>query len=117
MVTNNECEWAAMCKAVERATEQGERHLDLYTDSDIVVNQLMNNYTINEPIHSTYHARTVAALAKASAWRIQHVHREVNKAADSLATTGQDPSTADEHIEPIPLPAAMPMRRPAAHIS
>jgi hypothetical protein len=36
-----------MCKAVERATEQGERYLGRYTDSDIVVNQLMNNYTLS----------------------------------------------------------------------
>jgi ribonuclease HI len=75
-VTNNECEWAAMYKAVKRAVATGELHLDLYTDSDIVTNQLLNNISICEPIHATYHALTVAELAKVKVWHIQHVHHK-----------------------------------------
>jgi ribonuclease HI len=42
-VTNNECEWAAMYKAVAHAVNAGEKALGLYTDSLIVTEQLLNN--------------------------------------------------------------------------
>ena len=105
-----------MYKAIKRAVATGELYLDLYTDSDIVTNQLLNNMSICEPIHATYHALTVAELAKVKAWSIQHVHREVNKSADNLATAGRDRGTADEVLEHIPLPTAMPLCRPSSHM-
>jgi ribonuclease HI len=53
-VTNNECEWAARYRAVTHAVSSGEKYLELYTDSQIVTEQLLNNYGICEPILGTY---------------------------------------------------------------
>ncbi|MCW3134503.1 MAG: ribonuclease HI family protein [Methanophagales archaeon] len=54
--TNNEAEYLAVIKAIELAKDKGETELTIYTDSQLVANQLkpINPWKVNNPTLRTY---------------------------------------------------------------
>lgn len=82
IATNNQAEYFGFLKALERARELGISKIRLFSDSQLVVNQMNGVYKIKNPeLTPIYHdVKSVAdSFEKIS---FTHVPRELNKLAD-----------------------------------
>jgi ribonuclease HI len=92
--TNNVAEYAALLAALERATALGVRVLEVRSDSELLVKQVTGAYRVKAPHLQRLWLR-VQELARALArFRIAHVPRESNAAADRLANRAMDTRTS-----------------------
>lgn len=94
--TNNEAEYLAVLKALEIVKERVgsgpvPESIRVYSDSQLVVNQLNGTYGINYPHLATLNGR-VRKLIKQIPYRIifHWIPRERNSAADALASKAAD---------------------------
>lgn len=89
--TNNYAEYTALIIAlfyittVLKATE-----IMIFADSQLMVNQVNNKYKITSPTIKKLHDRVFTYLRQIPTWSIQHIPREQNKEADSLANQAMD---------------------------
>ncbi|HHT9128853.1 MAG TPA: reverse transcriptase-like protein, partial [Candidatus Wujingus californicus] len=60
------------------------------TDSELLVRQLNNTYRVKNPGLLPLYKELRTLLGKISKWHIQHVMREENTCADTLANKGVD---------------------------
>ena len=107
-LTNNQAEYLAVAKALLHygakgswANEQGWTHLEIRSDSELVVKQLNGEYSVKDPTLKTFHKDITQWLnwirfpekkpiEVEGMWHparvvIKHVRRENNKAADNLS--------------------------------
>lgn len=89
-VTNNQAEYRAVIRALEKAKELGATHVEVFVDSQLIARQISREYKIKE--------KTLAQLAM-QAWNltqgfqsfsITEIPREKNKAADTLVNEAID---------------------------
>lgn len=89
-VTNNFAEYTAVGKALRHAQTLGATEIQLYSDSDLLVQQLNGRYKVkSENIHPLY-TRVMEILSGFVSWRIVHIPREKNADADALANQAMD---------------------------
>src|SRR5512133_3407759 len=70
------------------AISLGVRHLMVYSDSDLVVNQVMKEWDVRSPAMTGY-CNAVRKLEKKFEWlELHHIPRLKNQAADELAKIG-----------------------------
>lgn len=86
--TNNEAEYRALIRGLERAIALGVEELTWYADSELVVRQWTGQYRVNQP-----HLAQLLAQARALAKQIprliaRHTRRGGNTEADALAKQG-----------------------------
>jgi len=101
-VTNNYAEYTAVGKSLRHAQQLGAAEIDLYCDSDLLVKQLTGQYKVKSDTLRPLHARCLELLDGFKAWRITHIPREKNAAADALANKAMD---AKADIDDLPRPA------------
>ena len=90
--TNNVAEYQAMILAAQKAVAYNARKVTFKTDSELLVRQLNGAYRVkSQNILPLYHELTIL-LGKIPEWTIQHVRREDNVCADTLANQGIDSS-------------------------
>lgn len=90
--TNNVAEYQAMILAAQKAIAYNARRVTFKTDSELLVRQLNGAYRVkSQNILPLYHELTIL-LGKIPEWKIQHVRREDNVCADTLANQGIDTS-------------------------
>ncbi|MBI5037098.1 MAG: ribonuclease HI family protein [Candidatus Kerfeldbacteria bacterium] len=88
--TNNQAEYAALIDGMKKVVALGERDVDVYMDSELIVNQMRRTYRVKD-----------AALGKLfiQAWNIvqtlgrvtfSHIPREENAEADRLVNQAID---------------------------
>jgi len=88
--TNNFAEYSALLAALRFAVDRGCRTLKIYSDSELVVRQIQGRYKVrNENILPLYQAAE-RWIARVPDFSIEHVRRELNKEADSLANDAMD---------------------------
>jgi ribonuclease HI len=88
--TNNRAEYEALVRALEVARDHGLDEVDVRGDSELVVRQVRGEWNTNDP---GLRERRVAArelLAGFDRWSLEHVPREINDRADSLANEALD---------------------------
>ena len=83
--TNNVAEYTALIVLLEHAVETGIGHLEVFSDSQLLVRQLNGQYRVKHPVMQRLHARAVALRERIGAVVIRHVPREENRRADRLA--------------------------------
>ena len=88
--TNNIAEAAAVYHGVKQAVSQGKTHLDIRTDSELITNMITGHYQVDNPRLFPYLAAICVLLRQTEQWCIEHIHREANTCADSLATEGRE---------------------------
>jgi len=93
--TNNEAEYLALILGLVEARARNIHTLTIKMDSLLVVNQIKGIYKVKAPHLKPYFAK-VKSLMKAQ-WSIEHVYRDSNKDADSLANEAMD-LTVDKNI-------------------
>jgi ribonuclease HI len=91
--TNNEAEYRALLRALERARELGATRLRIHSDSELVVRQIEGRYRVREPRLQELHRRATSLLAGFEEARVVHVPRERNREADRLANLALDERT------------------------
>lgn len=91
--TNNIAEYIALIKALEKALSLQAKEVEIFTDSQLLVKQVLGEYKVkNEGLKPLY--LQVKMLEKQfKRFSINHVPREKNKLADKLANKGIDESS------------------------
>jgi formyltetrahydrofolate-dependent phosphoribosylglycinamide formyltransferase len=97
--TNNVAEYCAVIKALEAAIQLGATHIDLCSDSELLVRQLNGQYRVKSPNIKPLYEQASTLLAQFKRWTIRHVMRAKNKRADHLVNRALD---AKEDIEENP---------------
>ncbi|MEX2006808.1 MAG: ribonuclease HI family protein [Candidatus Saccharimonadales bacterium] len=83
LATNNQAEYSGLQRGLERARELGIEKISLFSDSQLVVNQMNNLYRVKNreliPLHQE--VKNLATFFKEVTFN--YVPRELNKIADS----------------------------------
>jgi ribonuclease HI len=91
--TNNVAEYTAVVRALERARELGGQRLNILSDSELMVKQMMGQYKVrNEGLLPLYQQarKLVRSFEHVN---FQHVRREENSRADRLCNEALDGET------------------------
>ena len=88
--TNNVAEYYALIAALDYAAASGIRRLRVYSDSQLIVNQIKGLYKVKHPDLRPLHERAKKQAASLEAFTIQYVPREQNRDADDLANAALD---------------------------
>ncbi|GFY95426.1 hypothetical protein Acr_10g0008110 [Actinidia rufa] len=83
--TNNEAEYEALLAGLRVATELGAQSLEVFSDSQLVVNQVQGDYLAKDARMIAYLGEVKAVSAKIKEFKIHQIPREDNKKADALA--------------------------------
>lgn len=90
--TNNVAEYQAMILAARKSIAYNARKVIFKTDSELLVRQLNGEYRVKSPNILPLYNELMKLLSKIPTWKIQHVRREENVVADTLANRGIDSS-------------------------
>jgi len=93
--TNNVAEYTAVIRGLEEAKGLGAREVLLRSDSQLLINQLTGRYRVKAPHLQPLHRQVRDLMRSFDRVDLEHVPRERNAAADSLANLGVDRWLAD----------------------
>jgi len=88
--TNNVAEYSGLLRALELTVPLRPHHVNIFSDSELMVRQLTGQYRVKSPDLKPLYAKATAMLVKLDGWKINHVYREENKRADELANMAMD---------------------------
>ncbi len=83
--TNNTAEYNSAIKGLRKAIELGAAEVELVMDSQLVVRQILGQYTVTKDHLKPLHEEVMTLLGAFDAYSVRHVKREFNKRADELA--------------------------------
>ena len=88
--TNNTAEYQALLIALARAREAGVKHLRVFSDSELLVNQVNGRYRTTVPHLQQFLQEAIRLMREIGRVDVAHVRREFNKEADALANEAMD---------------------------
>ena len=88
--TNNEAEYKALIRGLSAAAEIGIKSLQVFLDSQLVVNQLLGTYKVRNPRLRLLFDQATSRLQQFDDYAIFHVSRDLNQQADRLANEAID---------------------------
>lgn len=91
--TNNVAEYTALLRGLEAARGLGGNDLEVYADSDLLVRQIRGEFRVKSPSLIPLHRAAREELELVRRWRVTHIPRERNSAADLLANRALDAGT------------------------
>ncbi|XP_058223147.1 uncharacterized protein LOC131332856 [Rhododendron vialii] len=83
--SNNEAEYEVLISGLKMAEALGIEELMVYNDSQLVVNQLSEEYKARDDRMRTYLSSAVRLIKNFKVIRVEHISREQNIHADALA--------------------------------
>jgi len=83
--TNNQAEYTALIEGLKKALELGAREVEIFSDSELLVNQLLGKYKIKNTGLKLLYSEVVKLVGFLESFKISLVPREQNQEADSLA--------------------------------
>ncbi|KAK0582675.1 hypothetical protein LWI29_028411 [Acer saccharum] len=83
--TNNQAEYEALIAGLKISTVLGVDEVEIFSDSQVVVNQVLDEYQARDESMITYLELAKELLERFKEYRIVHVPREENEKADALA--------------------------------
>jgi ribonuclease HI len=93
-LTNNEAEYEGMIAALDcLLTMEAKGRVKIFSDSQLIVNQILGLWRVKEPSLHPYWERATAlydALRLQADVSLSHVRREFNKEADALCNSAMD---------------------------
>jgi len=84
-VTNNRAEYQALIAGLQEAQRLGTRDVEVYLDSELVVNQINGLYRVRDAKLKTLEGEVRRRLGHFARWVISYIPREENREADRLA--------------------------------
>ncbi len=88
--TNNEAEYTALIKGLNIALENKVGSIKIYTDSELICNQIKGNYKINKENLIKLYNNAIKLIDNFKSFSINYIPREKNKDADKLANIAID---------------------------
>ena len=88
--TNNFAEYKAVIRAFELAVQNKIQELTLFSDSELLVRQLQKKYKVKSPNIKSLFKECQNFLKEIPQANFQHIPREKNSGADSLANQALD---------------------------
>ena len=88
--TNNEAEYKALIRGLTAAADIGIKGLQIFLDSELVVNQLLGTYKVRNPRLLQLFEEAMSRLQLFDEYAIFHVERKLNQEADRLANEAID---------------------------
>lgn len=88
--TNNAAEYSAVLEGLKAARNRGVQDVVLFSDSELLIRQLTGQYKVKSSTLLPLYEACRALLAGFERWRLQHIPREKNAAADQLANEAMD---------------------------
>lgn len=82
--TNNFAEYSGLLIALEAATAIAPKHMEIFSDSELLVKQVKGTYKVKSPELKKLFDLAILKLKNFEKWSIQHVPREKNSNADAL---------------------------------
>lgn len=90
VATNNVAEYHGLLAALKYALARGERDVQVRSDSELLVKQMLGVYRVKHPGLQPLHAEARQLVARLGRVKFQHVRRELNAHADRLANAAMD---------------------------
>ncbi|MEA3369125.1 MAG: ribonuclease HI family protein [Candidatus Ratteibacteria bacterium] len=91
LATNNVAEYYACIYALQEALILRAEVLTVYTDSQLLVNQLKGNFKVKSSNLKPLHTQVLYLLKGFKKIYLRHINREENKEADKLANQALQP--------------------------
>ena len=88
--TNNVAEYAGLIEALSVAAEEGAREVEIVSDSELLVKQMLGVYRVKHPNLVPMYEQAKAMVRKFARFSIRHTLRAGNKDADRLANRAVD---------------------------
>jgi ribonuclease HI len=85
LVTNNFAEYQALILGLQEAKQLGAQEVEIFLDSELVVNQINGVYRVRDSTLKTLEGEVRKLLGHFARWVIRHIPREKNREADRLA--------------------------------
>ncbi|XP_027166658.1 uncharacterized protein LOC113766692 [Coffea eugenioides] len=83
--SNNESEYEALIAGMEMARKLGARLIKIYSDSQLIVNQVGGSYEVKEGSLRKYVAKTCELRGQFEQFALEQIPRSQNKRADALS--------------------------------
>ena len=88
-VTNNVAEYLALLVCVEKSVAAGCKELMVFSDSELLVNQMNRKFKVRDKLLQRYFIRVFNVIQKSGIkLAIKHIPRSLNAEADRLANEG-----------------------------
>lgn len=88
--TNNVAEYAGLVEALTVAHEEGAKEVEIVSDSELLVKQMLGIYRVKHPNLVPMHQKAKSLLRHFGRFSIRHTLRAGNKDADRLANLAVD---------------------------
>ena len=85
--TNNVAEYSALIHLLDMATKHKIKHLDIFSDSELLVKQISGEYKVRDEKLQGF-VKQALAHKKSIEFTVTHIPREKNKEADKLSKEG-----------------------------
>ena len=89
-MTCNQAEYEAVILGLEMAYTLRPERMEMRSDSQVVVNQMLGLFAVRNPALRRLHTRARAAVAALDEVKLVHVRRRRNRLADALASEAAD---------------------------
>ena len=94
--SNNVAEYQALILGLEMAVDMKQLHLQVFGDSQLVINQILGSYEVKNPELRPYHDYAQKLIRWPGDVTLQHVRRTENKKVDALATLASTLTLPDQ---------------------
>ena len=88
--TNNIAEYSALLDALAVAHEEGATDVEIVSDSELLVKQMLGQYKVRHPNLVPLYTKAKALARRFTRFSIRHTLRAGNKDADRLANVAVD---------------------------
>lgn len=82
--SNNVAEYSGLLAALDYAVRAGHASVKVFSDSELMVRQMLGEYKVKNPALKELYDRAQALVRKLQRFAIEHVLRERNREADRL---------------------------------
>ena len=83
--TNNQAEYRAIIAALEKAVSLGAKHVEVNSDSELVVKQINGKYRVKKATLKPLYQEVKKLQSRLEGFTITHIPRRQNTEADKLA--------------------------------
>jgi ribonuclease HI len=90
VATNNVAEYRGLLAALDWARAHGVSAVQIRSDSQLLVQQMLGNYKVKHPGLQPLHTRARLLVREVGRVTFEHVRREANQHADRLANAAMD---------------------------
>lgn len=94
--TNNQAEYCAIIAGLEKALELGATHVELRSDSELVIQQLSGKYRVKNEALKPLFLKVGTLRSRFSGMAVSYIPREKNREADKLANLALEGKKARE---------------------